>query len=133
MASAKRGRLGIGLLAAIAAGALRPAPIIAPILRGGRSIDGEWLTIGSGVASFLIPVSDASQGEASVANYTAPKFDNLACSRSLHAGRSRSEPAAAKAAPLVTPGARLMIALLLSLALWGAIWLGVSRFASLWN
>jgi class 3 adenylate cyclase len=50
-----------------------------------------------------------------------------------HAGRSRSEPTAADAATKLAPGAGLIVALLLSLGLWGAIWLTVSRFASLWN
>ena len=66
-------------------------------------------------------------------NYTPPDFHYFANTWSLHAGRSRSEPTAADAATKLAPGAGLIVALLLSLGLWGAIWLTVSRLGSLWN
>jgi hypothetical protein len=68
-----------------------------------------------------------------VTNYTPQNFHYFANTRSHHAGRSRSEPAAADAATKLAPGAGLIVALLLSLGLWGTIWLTVSRLASLWN
>jgi hypothetical protein len=68
-----------------------------------------------------------------VTNYTPQNFHYFANTRSHHAGRSRSEPTAADAATKLAPGAGLIVALLLSLGLWGPIWLTVSRLASLWN
>ena len=64
-----------------------------------------------------------------MAYYSAPKFRNHSSSRRLDPARSRSAVDAKKLAP----GAGLIVALLLSLGLWGAIWLGVSRLGSLWN
>jgi hypothetical protein len=68
-----------------------------------------------------------------VTNYTPQRFHYLANTRSHLAGRSQSEPTAADAATKLAPGAGLIVALLLSLGLWAAIWLTVSRLAPLWN
>jgi hypothetical protein len=67
-----------------------------------------------------------------VTNYTAPKFQYFARTRSPHAGRSRSEAVAAGAIPKLTPGAGLIVSLLLSLGLWGAIWQAGSSLAGAW-
>jgi hypothetical protein len=64
-----------------------------------------------------------------VTDYTAPRSHQF---RSLEAWRSRSEPAAAEAAPRLTPGAGLTFSLLLSLGLWGALWQAVSSLATAW-
>jgi hypothetical protein len=67
-----------------------------------------------------------------VTNHTTPKFDSFAGPRSLHVRRSRSEPTAADAATKLTSGAGLIVALLLSLGLWGAIWQALSSLAAAW-
>jgi hypothetical protein len=61
-----------------------------------------------------------------VTSYPAPKFHHVAGSQSVYAGRSRSEPTAADASTKLTTGAGLIVALLVSLGLWAAIWLSVS-------
>jgi hypothetical protein len=67
-----------------------------------------------------------------VTDYTPPTFRYLARSPSLHAGQSPSAPGAADAAARLTPRAGLILALLLSLGLWGAIWQAVSSLATAW-
>jgi hypothetical protein len=61
---------------------------------------------------------------------TISKSHYLSSSPRLDPARSQS---AVDAARKLAPGAGLIVSLLLSLGLWAAIWLGVSRFASLWN
>ena len=61
---------------------------------------------------------------------TISKFRYLSSSPRLDPTRSRS---AVDAATKLAPGAGLIVSLLLSLGLWVAIWLGVSRLGSLWN
>jgi hypothetical protein len=63
---------------------------------------------------------------------TAPRSHHLASFRSLEAGRTRSEPAATGAPPRLTPGAGLLLSLLLSLGLWGTIWQAASSLAAAW-
>jgi hypothetical protein len=65
-------------------------------------------------------------------NYIAPKFPYLAGARNLDTGLSRSEPSASDAAPRLTPGAGLVVVLLLSLGLWAAIWLALSFLVAAW-
>ena len=67
-----------------------------------------------------------------VTNYTPQNFYYFANTRSHHAGRSRSEPTAADAATKLAPGAGLIVALLLSLGLWAAIWQAVSSLIAAW-
>jgi hypothetical protein len=77
---------------------------------------------------FLIQLSNESRQETPVA--TISKFRHLSSSPRLDPARSRS---AAGATTKLDPGAGLIVSLLLSLGLWVAIWLGVSRLESLWN
>ena|SRR5271168_2556178 len=77
-----------------------------------------------------ISISTRAERETPVTSYTAPKFDNLAEPRSRHTGQSRSEPTVA--ATTLMPGAGLLLALLLSLGLWAAIWQAVSSLAATW-
>jgi hypothetical protein len=97
----------------------------------GRSPDDIWLTIGSSITLFGIPQSKAPQ-EAPVTNYTAPKFHYLAGAQTLDTGLSRSEPSAGDTAARLTPGAAVVVLLLLSLVLWVAIWLALSFLAEAW-
>jgi hypothetical protein len=53
-------------------------------------------------------------------------------SRSRDTERLRSEPSAAEAAPKLAAGPSLLLALLLSLGLWGGIWWMVSSVWSTW-
>ena len=65
-------------------------------------------------------------------NYTAPKFHYLAGAQNLDTGLSRSEPSASDTAARLTPGAAVVVLLLLSLVLWAAIWLALSFLAAAW-
>jgi hypothetical protein len=65
-----------------------------------------------------------------VSSYTGPEFRDFAEPRSRHTRQSRSEPTAA--ATKLTPGAGLLMALLVSLGFWGAIWQAVSSLAVAW-
>jgi hypothetical protein len=78
------------------------------------------------------PQSDESRKETPVTDYTTPNFHYPARSWSLHAGQSLSEPTEAGEAIKLSGGARLIVALFLSLALWGALWLGISPLAEAW-
>jgi hypothetical protein len=53
-------------------------------------------------------------------------------SRTLDTERFRSEPPAAEAAARLALGPSLLLALLLSLGLWGAIWWVASAVISMW-
>jgi hypothetical protein len=68
--------------------------------------------------------------ETPVSSYTAPKFHDFAEPRSRDIGRSRSESTAP--ARKLTAGAGLLLTLVLSLGLWGAIWQAVSSLAAAW-
>jgi hypothetical protein len=63
---------------------------------------------------------------------TTPQTRHSAGSPRLYAASSRSDRSVGKAVT-VSPPAGLMMALALSLGLWGAIWLAISRCVSLWN
>ena len=63
-------------------------------------------------------------------SYTAPKFHDLAETRSGCSGQFRSEPTSA--ATNLMPGAGLLVAFLFSLGLWAAIWQAVSSLAAVW-
>ena len=62
-------------------------------------------------------------------NYTAPKFHYLAGAQNLDTGLSRSEPSASDTAARLTPGATVVVLLLLSLVFWAAIWLALCFLA----
>ena len=64
--------------------------------------------------------------------YSAPKFWDLSDPTRLDPRRSRPEPTTAAATPRLTPGAGLILALLLSLGLWAAIWEAGSSLALAW-
>jgi hypothetical protein len=67
-----------------------------------------------------------------VTNYTPQNFHYFANTEAITPGDRDPSPRRQMATKLA-PGAGLIVALLLSLGLWGAIWLTVSRLASLWN
>jgi len=58
-----------------------------------------------------------------------PKLYYLSDHRRIDLGRS---PTAADAVAKPSPATGLIVALLLSLALWGAVWLGISSLAAQW-
>jgi hypothetical protein len=62
---------------------------------------------------------------------TAPVFCNVARLRSLYAGRFKGSEA--KAAPRSAPSPCLTLAFLLSIPLWGGIWVVVFVVASAWH
>jgi hypothetical protein len=51
-----------------------------------------------------------------------PRSYHSAVSRSGHPGRFRQDDVARDAVPRLAPGAAIIVALLLSLGLWGAVW-----------
>ena len=65
-------------------------------------------------------------------NYTAPKIHYLAGAQNLDTGLSRSEPSASDIGARLTPGAAVVVLLLLSLVLWAAICLSLSFLAAAW-
>ena len=65
-------------------------------------------------------------------SYSEPEFRYLADVWSPRSGRSRSEPAPAEAATKLTPGAAVLVTLVVSLGLWAAIWQAVSSLAATW-
>jgi hypothetical protein len=64
-----------------------------------------------------------------VPHYSAPTLHDLGGSPSLDPWPSRS---AVDPVTKLAPGVGLIIALLLSLGLWGAIWLGASSLTAAW-
>jgi hypothetical protein len=62
--------------------------------------------------------------------YSGPKFPFVAHAENPLAGRPRAEPATADAATKLSPGPALLLALLLSLGLWAAIWKAASSLAA---
>jgi hypothetical protein len=62
-----------------------------------------------------------------------PQTRYFAGSSRLYAAPSRSNLSASRAVTVLPAAGGLLVALVLSLSLWGAIWLAVSRFGSLWN
>ena len=64
-----------------------------------------------------------------MAHYSAPTLRNISGSPRLDPWRSRS---AVDEVTKLAPRAGLIIALLLSLGLWGAIWLAASSLAAAW-
>ena len=65
-------------------------------------------------------------------DYTASNVRYLAGFRSVTAARVRSEPAASAVAAGLSPNGGLIVALLLSLGIWGSMWLSVSLLATAW-
>ena len=63
-------------------------------------------------------------------NYTAPKFHYLAGAQNLDTGLSRSEPSPSDIGARLTPGAAVVVLLLLSL--WAAICVALSFLAAAW-
>ena len=61
--------------------------------------------------------------------YSAPKFHDFRHPTRGDIGRSQS---AVAAETKLAPGAALIVAMLLSLGLWGAIWLAVSPLFAAW-
>jgi hypothetical protein len=61
-----------------------------------------------------------------------PSYD-AAVSRGGHLGRFHPDAAARDAIPRLTPGVALIVLLLLSLGLWGAMWLTGSTLTAVWS
>jgi hypothetical protein len=60
-----------------------------------------------------------------------PSYD-AAVSRSGHLGRFHPDAAARDAIPRLAPGVALIVVLLLSVGLWGAMWLAASALTAMW-
>jgi hypothetical protein len=60
-----------------------------------------------------------------------PSYD-AAVSRSGHPGRFHPDAAARDASPRLAPGVALIEVLLLSIGLWGAVWLAFSALIAVW-
>jgi hypothetical protein len=60
-----------------------------------------------------------------------PSSSHSAVSRSGHPGRFHPDGVTRDAIPRLTPGAALIVALLLSVGLWSLIWLAVSALAAM--
>jgi hypothetical protein len=60
-----------------------------------------------------------------VSDDVVPSPYHSAVSESGHPGRFHPDAAASDAIPRLTPGAALIVALFLSVGLWGAVWLGL--------
>jgi hypothetical protein len=60
-----------------------------------------------------------------------PSYD-AAVSRSGHLGRFHPDAAARDPIPRLAPGGALIVVLLLSFGLWGAIWRAVSALIAVW-
>jgi hypothetical protein len=71
------------------------------------------------------------QDRAMTDDVVPPSYD-AAVSRSGHLGRLHPDAAARDAIPRLAPGVALIVLLLLSVGLWGAIWLAVSAFIAMW-
>jgi hypothetical protein len=71
------------------------------------------------------------QDRAMTDDVVSPSYD-AAVSRSGHLERFHPDAAARDAIPRLAPGVALIAVLLLSLGLWGAIWLAVSALIAVW-
>jgi hypothetical protein len=67
-----------------------------------------------------------------VTDDVVPPSYYAAGSRSGHLGRFHPDAAARNAIPRLAPGVALIAVLLLSLGLWGGIWLAVSALIAVW-
>ena len=61
-----------------------------------------------------------------------PSYD-AAVSRSGHLGRFHPDAAARDAIPRLARGVALIVVLLLSVGLWGAMWLAASALTAMWR
>jgi hypothetical protein len=67
-----------------------------------------------------------------VIDSVVPSSYHSAGSPSGHPGRFHPDPAPRDATQRLAPGAALIVSLLLSLGLWGTVWLAVSAVAAMW-
>jgi hypothetical protein len=64
-------------------------------------------------------------------NLAQPQY-HTAIFRTGHAGRFQPDAAAGEATPKFAPGVGLILALVLSLGLWGLVWLTASALVAAW-
>jgi hypothetical protein len=67
-----------------------------------------------------------------VTENAVPSSYHSAVSRSGHPGRFHPDAAPRDPIPRLAPGLGLIVALLLSVGLWGAVWLAASALAAVW-
>jgi hypothetical protein len=67
-----------------------------------------------------------------VTDDVVPPSYHAAVSRSGHPGRFDPDIAAHDAIPRLAPGVALILVLLLSIGLWGAMWLAASALTAMW-
>ena len=75
---------------------------------------------------------DQAERETPVITYPGPKFPFVGHAGNPLAGRPRAQPATADTATKISPGAGLLLSLILSLGLWAVIWPALSSMAAAW-
>jgi hypothetical protein len=96
---------------------------------GTRFRDGQLTDMANNPSALHTAIRREPKGDVRDRLYSA-EFRYPARSWSLHAGQSLSEPTAADATTKLAPGAGLIVALFLSVGLWGGIWQAVSSLTA---
>jgi hypothetical protein len=93
----------------------------------------DWLTSdqGGSASPALSWLEKNGQDRAVTDNVVPPSYDS-AVSGSRHPGQIHPDAAARDTVPRLAPAIWLIVALLLSVGLWGAVWLAASALSAAW-
>src|ERR1700758_192907 len=91
-----------------------------------------WLTPIGHYGSAALACPERSGQDRPVNDDVVPSSYHSAVSPRGHPGRFHLDVAPRDAIPRLTPGAALIVTLLLSVGLWGAVWLAVFALAAMW-